>query len=323
MFKTILLAATIFVSLNFANAQFNKLKSEISKTNNLSSENTNTTISNSSMKGAGVLDDVLLDYINYDYRRKTIVIEQARAMNLSTDGTDVKVTLKVKSADGKTLGTYEANALAPKRNKSYWMRGFLGTSDTEVQTTLSGAGDYFLEFSANGKVFDQFPFTLTPYTSDKGEFWFLIDGLWNDHAAIDSSKDFKFSVWMRDMLEGTGKRSINYGKYSAKIVREKDSKVIGTTASHVEDQTLAPSRNWKRYDITFVKDKQTGGAIGIYDVTAQEGNYYVEFIHDGKLYGNYPFKVQGGKLQGVIEFRSTGLETSGGDVTWLKRAGGK
>lgn len=331
----ILLTLIIFASAIAANAQFGNLKNAIKKKTDQTkqeptkpetapqesnTQSSQTIVSNNVTNGAGsVLDDVLLETINYNYRNKTIVVEQARAMDLTSDKTDTKVTMKIKSADGKTFGTFESNALAPKRNKSYLMQGFLGVGGTQVQTELPGAGDYFLEFSVNGKVFDRFPFTLTPYTSDKNDSWFLIDGLWNDHAVIDQSKDFKFSVWMRDMLEGTGKRDSNYAKYSARIVREKDGKTIGVTPKWTEDSTIAPLRNWKRYDITFVRDKEKGAAFGIYDITAQDGNYYVEFVHDGKVYGKYPFTVSGGKLNGAEEFRGTKLETSGGDVTWLKR----
>jgi hypothetical protein len=273
----------------------------------------------SSVNGAGgVLDDVLLDSINFDYRQKTLVLEQARAMNLTGDNTDVKVTARVKSSDGKTIGAYESTALAPKRNKSYLMRGFLGIEGTQVRVDLPGAGNYAIEFSVGGKVFDRFPFTLTPYSSEAGESWFLLDGLWNDHGLIDISKEFKFSVWMRDMLEGTGKRKSDWGKYSAKIVRLKDGKIIGTTATHTQTQTIAPRRVWTRYDITFVRG-QNEAHVGVYDVTAEDGAYAIEFIHDGKLYGKYPFTVRGGKLQGVAEFQGTQLETAAGDLTWMKR----
>jgi hypothetical protein len=271
---------------------------------------------------ASVLDDVLMDRLNFNYRRKAFIVEEARAMNLSTDGTDVKVTMKVKSVDGKTLGSYEANALAPKRNKSYWMRGFLGVNGTELETVLPGAGEYLLEFSAGGEVFDRFPFTITTHAGDNGETWFLVNGLWNDHAVIDKSKDFKFSVWMRDLLEGTGKRNSDYGKYSARIVREKDGKVIGATGSNTQSERIAPLRNWKRYDITFVRGNAEA-AVGTYDVTAQDGTYAIEFMHDDKLYGKYPFTVSSGKIQGITQSQGTQLETSGGDVIWMKRAGGK
>jgi hypothetical protein len=270
----------------------------------------------------GILDHVLLDYIDYNYRNKRVHVEQARAMNLSADNSDVKVTMKIKSADGTTLGVYESNALAPKRNKSYWMQGFSAAGGTPQMLDLPGAGDYLLEFSANGKVFDQFPFSLAPYSGAGGESWFVMDGLWNDHAMIDTSKEFVLSIWMRDMLEGTGQRASSYGKYSARIVREKDGKVIGVTPSNTENQTLAPMRKWTRYNITFVRDK-TEAPVGIYDITAQDGPYFIELTHDGKLYGKYPFTVRGGKLQGVTEFRGTQLETGGGDFTWLKRAGAK
>ncbi len=335
MFKTILLTIIIFASAIIANAQLNTLKNAIKKkpdtpqqeqqtktaqpTNNQTAGNSTPKINFVSGAG-GLLDEVLMDYINFNYDNKRIFIEQARAMNLSTNGTDAKVTMKIKSADGKTLGTYETNAQAPKRNKSFWMQGFSPT-DGKSDLILPGAGDYFLEFSTGGKVFDQFPFTLTPYSGEGGKSWFLMDGLWNDHALIDTSNGFIFNIWMRDMLEGTGKRKSDYGRYSARIIREKDGKVIGVT-NHPETTTLAPMRKWSRYKIIFAKNAaQT--PLGINDITAQDGTYFVEFTHDGKIYGKYPFTVSAGKLRGVGEFRGTTLETVGGDYTWMKRTSGK
>lgn len=270
----------------------------------------------------GLLDHVLMDFINYSYDNRRVYIEQARAMNLSSAGADVSVTMRVKAGDGKMLATYQSNAQAPKRNKSFWMNGFNGVEGTQPDLYLPGAGDYYLEFSAGGKVFDRFPFTINTYTGDKGQLWFVMDGLWNDHAMIDTSKEFAFNIWMRDMLEGTGKRDSSYAPYSAKLVRESDGKVIGKTATWIEKQTLAPMRKWTRYTITFVQGAGEG-AMGIYDVTAQDGNYYIEFTHDKKVYGKYPFKVQGGKLRGVTEFRGTELDTQDGDLTWLRREGGR
>jgi hypothetical protein len=339
MFKTFLLTILIFAAAIVANAQFGNLKDAVKKKTeqpkqeksaqeNKTQKTENRTAENSvssddlSSNAGGLLDEVLMDYINFNYDNKRIFIEQARAMNLTADNSDVKVTMKIKAADGKSLGTYESNAQAPKRKKSYWMSGFNGIGGTESAINLPGAGDYFLEFSTGGKVFDRFPFSLTPYTGVKGESWFVMDGLWNDHAMIDTSNQFIFNIWMRDMLEGTGKRSSQYGTYSARIVREKDGKVIGVT-NHSETTTLAPMRKWTRYKITFAKDKNGSAEIGIYDITAQDGAYFVEFTHDGKIYGKYPFSVQGGKLNGVSEFKGSPLETVGGDYVWLKRMGEK
>ena len=146
----------------------------------------------------------------------------------------------------------------------------------------------------------------------------MVNGLWNDHAMIDTEASFKFSLWMRDMLVGAGTRDQAYGKFTAKIIREKDKKVIGTT-NHHEATTIAPPRKWTRYDITFVGDKTRGNSLSIYDVTAQDGNYHIEFIYNGKLYGKYPFTVKDGKLHGLQNFNGMKLQNSDGSITWLKR----
>ena len=330
MYKSILITFLIIASSGPGYAQLGGIKNTIkSKTTKETKENDppktkpGESLSSAQEGGAGgLLDHVLMDYINFNYDNPRIFIEQARAMHLGSDGSDVKVTMKIKDSGAKTFATYESNAQAPKRNKSFWMSGFSGVGGTEPAITLPGAGDYYLEFSSGGKVFDRFPFTLRPHTGDKGQSWFLMDGIWNDHAMIDTSGELIFHIWMRDMLEGTGRRGIDYGKFSAKIVREKDGKLIGRTSTSAENATLAPMRKWTRYKITFVNGPKQA-AIGIYDVTVQDGAYHVEFMHDGRVYGKYPFSVKGGKLQGVSEFGGTPLETQDGDLTWMKREGGR
>ncbi len=275
------------------------------------------TESNNLTFGTGkLLQNFLMERFIFNFDNGTLILEQARAMDISNATSNVEVTMKVKSASGKEIGSFSSFAQPPRRNKSWWMSGFSPKQGTPPMLKILEAGEYFLEFSAEGKVFDSFPFSISTMAGRNGATWYLVNGLWNDHAIIDSEVEFKFSLWMRDMLVEAGTRNQAFGKYSAQIIREKDKKVIGLT-NHNESSTIAPPRKWTRYNLTFVKEM--GGKVEVADVTAQDGNYHIEFIHDGKLYGKYPFSVKGGKLQGLTEFKQTTLQTSEGIITWLKR----
>lgn len=300
----------IVTNKNETNTQKN-----VEKPSNKVTENTN----NSTAGTGRLLQNLLMERFVFNFDSGNFMLEQARAMNISSStAKNVEVTMKVKNSSGKEFGSFSAFAQPPQRNISWFMSSFMAKPGTSPVLKLTEPGDHFLEFSAEGKVFDKFPFSIATMSGRNGATWYLVNGLWNDHAIIDTEVEFKFSLWMRDMLVEAGTREYGYGKFSAQIIREKDKKVLGVTDDKA-GSTIAPPRRWSRYNITFVKDRNMRNKLEIADVTAQDGNYHIEFIHDGKLYGKYPFSVKGGKLQGLSEFNGTQLETSEGIITWLKR----
>lgn len=269
-----------------------------------------------------VLDDVLMDSFNLALRNGRLQFNKLRAMNLpaSADGKACfKVTYK---KDGKRLASYTGMPLAPKRNVSWLMNYVRPDDDASSEFLFTEAGEYELEFSVEGKVFDSFKFGIAKHTAKGGEVWTVAEGVW-DELAFLSDKDrvpLKFSYWMRDFLEGTGERSHGYGSYTAKIVRVSDGKTVGVSNPEGRE-TKPPLRQWKKFDIFFMEPGPDRIRLQAKKLLATDGDYYVEFVFEGKVHGRYPFSVAGGAFKGLSEYQGLPLGTDG-TVFWCPRQKG-
>ena len=239
-----------------------------------------------------------------------------------------KLSTLVKSADGKLLNTYVWYA---ESIGGLWeLSSYKVVGGAQASKPLS-PGNYLLEFAIDDKPFYRFPFSVAETKNDDpyqpaGSRYF-IEGAWNEYGNIfyqrnDPESVLKFTTWLQEKSGHVSKESI---PYEVKLISLKDGKVIGEDAA-----TLGLQPHWLKADILF---HAAGGDKNSYlkagDLLREDGRYAVRFHLDGKLYGEYPFTVKGGKiqLQGkqirentdamvyIVDYLSGGRYTS----WWLKR----
>ena len=242
-----------------------------------------------------------------------------------------KLTSVIKSADGKVLGTYVWYATSIGglwELSSYKVIG----GPQSVKPLI--AGNYLLEFAAEDKPFGRFPFSVFEGKNDDpyqpaGTRYF-IEGAWNDYGNIyyqrnDPESVLKFTTWVQDK---SGHQSKTPVPYDLKLINLKDGKAIGEDAS-----TFALQPRWLKADLLL---HPAGGDKNTYlkaaDLLRADGRYSFRLTIDGKLYGEYPFNVKGGKIQ--LQGKQIRENTDpmlyitdyigGGRYTswWIKRCGG-
>ena len=264
---------------------------------------------------AVMLDDVLL----YNFRaitpRASFPLTRLRAMHLprSLDKTR-NFNATYKDANGKELGVFTAYAQAPNRNPSWLLGNFNNPSGVGKDLELTTEGKYDLEFAVGNEVFDRFSFTVKKVVKGNGSTQYLKTGPWENLAFLryntnDRSPFLLFVVYLIDLNEGSA-NAVKNGKYTVKIVRDKDKKILAWS-NKSGSSSLYPQNSWTRQRLNF-----TG-----YDpkaILAQDGNYHVEFTFGGKLYGKYPFKVADGKFVGITEYNGDKIG-SDGTVFWMPR----
>ena len=272
-----------------------------------------------SLNAQVMLDDVLLDRVEIAASNGMLRLSQLRGMNLpkSVDQTR-KFEVIVNDSRGTRLGKYSAYAQAPNTKRSWLFGNFRLEGESSLKLS---PGSYVMEFHADGNPFDRFAFEIAEHVSKDGRKRMIRNGAWNDLALLhfdDQARrpELSFVFWMRDLLEGTGVRPDNTGKYVAKIVREKDGKILGWSNKN-GSSSIYPRKSWSRQQILF-QDASKPERLQLSTVTAQEGAYHVELEYEGKVYGKYRFRVEGGKLVGLEEYGGEKIG-SDGTVTWMTR----
>lgn len=279
-------------------------------------------VSTAQTNEAVILHNTILDGFNLALRNGKLQMGKLRAMNLPQSAADKhSAQMRIKNAGGQTLATFEGMPLAPSRNVSWLMNYMRPVDDVSREFKFTEEGDYYLEFSVNGQPFDKFAFSVAKHKHTDGSIWMIANGVWDELGLLEYNTSgrrpiFKFSLWMRDLLEGTGVRPDNTGKYTIKIIREKDNQTVGVSNAS-GSSTIYPLRNWKKFDFFF----QTVDNVERFDaksLLAQDGNYRVEFVYEGKPFGKYPFTVQNGEFQGIAEHKGEHLGTDG-TISWMPR----
>lgn len=241
-----------------------------------------------------------------------------------------KLTTVVKSADGKVLNTYV-----------WYAESIGGLWELSRYKVLGGyesvkplaAGQYLLEFAADDKPFTRFPISVVAVKNDDpykpaGMRYFL-EGAWNDYGNIyfqrnDPQSALQFTTWVQDKRGNQNQTSV---PYDAKLINLKDGRVLG-----VEVGTFGMEPRWLKAQLNFHPATDKNAYLRGGDLLREDGRYVVRLTIDGKLYGEYPFTVAGGKiqLQGkqirqntdpmdyIVDYLSGGRYTS----WWLKREKG-
>jgi hypothetical protein len=207
-----------------------------------------------------------------------------------------KLTTVIKSADGKALGTYVWYA---ESIGGLWeLSNYKVVGGPQAIKPLS-AGNYSLEFAADDKLFYRFSFSVVEGKSDDpyqpaGPRYF-IEGPWNHYGNIfyqrnDPQSTLRFTTWLQQKLGHDGKTSV---AYDLKLINVKSGKVIG------QDQSmLSLQPRWLQTDFFFqdsAADKNSH--LNAAALLGEDGKYVVRLNLDGKLYGEYPFVVKGGRIQ--------------------------
>lgn len=241
-----------------------------------------------------------------------------------------KLSMAVKSADGRMLTTYVWYA---ESISGLWeLSRYKVVGGYEAVQPL-GAGNYVLEFAVEEKPFYRFPFSVVvvqnedPYQPPGNRY--CITGAWNEYGNLfyqrnDPQSALRFTTWVQDESGKGGKRSV---PYEVHLIRARDSKVLAEDAA-----TLRLESCWLQADLLL---RPAGGDRNSYfkagELLHEDGAYRVRLTVDGQLYGEYPFTVQGGRIQ--LQGRQVRETTdpldyivdylSGGRYTlwWIRRAG--
>ncbi|NNE66626.1 MAG: hypothetical protein HKN33_08665 [Pyrinomonadaceae bacterium] len=266
-----------------------------------------------------MLDHTILENFRLAASNGRLQIDKLRAMNLPQNVANKNaLTLRYKNAAGEMLASFTGMPLPPGRNPS-WLMNYFRADDGPSSDFKFSVGDYSLEFVVNGKAFDDFKFSIGKHKYEDGSERLIANGPWERLAFLEDMKarrpqPLKFSFYMRDFLEGTGKRSSSWGKYKATIT--KGGKEIAVSNPE-GNRTIAPLRMWRKYDLTFEKTGSNGYYLNASDLKT-DGKYLITFEHEGSVYGKYEFSVAGGKIKGVSEHDGNRLG-SDGTIFWMVR----
>lgn len=259
-----------------------------------------------------ILDDVIMDEFNLALRNGRLQFGSVRAMHLPASAAGKKSFTVTFKKGSQRLASFSGEPLAPNRNVSWVTNYFRADDDASQDFLFTEPGDYKMEFSVEGKVFDEFPFSVALHKNDDGSVWYVAEGVWDELGFITNKPriDFKFSYWMRDFLEGTGKRGHDYGKYNAKIIRAADNAVVGLSNPD-QRETKPPLHMWKKFDIFFVENTERRDRLKAEKLLAKDGDYTIEFYFEGELHGRYPFSVRNGAFDGIKEYKGQVIGTDG------------
>jgi hypothetical protein len=241
-----------------------------------------------------------------------------------------RLSMAVKNAEGRVLNTYVWYA---ERISGLWeMSRYKVVGGYEAVQPLS-AGHYVLEFAVEEKPFFRFPFSVVviknedPYQPPGNRYF--IEGAWNEYGNLfyqrnDPQSSLRFTTWVQEKSGKGGARSVPYG---VQLIRARDSKMLAEDAA-----TLRLEPRWLQADLLL---RPASGDRNSYfkagELLREDGAYRVRLTVDGQLYGEYPFTVQGGRiqLQGwqvrettdpldyIVDYLYGGRYTS----WWMRRAG--
>jgi len=233
------------------------------------------------------------------------------------------LAMRVKRADGQELNTYMWYA---ERISTIWeMSRYKVVGGYESVKPLS-PGDYVLEFAADDKPFQRFAAAKAddPYQATGSRYF--IDGAWSEYGNLyyqrnDPQSSFVFTTWVQERAGRESKRPV---PYEIRLVRARTNQVLGE-----ESGTLRLEPRWLAATLYFRPVGDRNSFLKAAEVLNEDGAYRIRLAIDGKPYGDYPFTVNGGKIQ--LQGRQVRENTnpqdyiteqiSGGRYTswWLKR----
>ncbi len=213
-----------------------------------------------------------------------------------------KLKTNVKTSNGTLLNTYVWYARQTLSARGLIFMRYEVVGGYEALKELS-AGDYFLEFAIDEKVFQKFPFSVQTKKSNDpynpSETIYLIDGAWRDTGILEASIEGKmlcFNFWMRAGYDiaSTQQESV---PYKMELIRDKDKKVMAVNST---TKTLYLGSTWKPYRQCFrnpeIPVNQRDDTLFFKEIMAVNSGYTINLSVNGKPYAVYKFTVKDGKV---------------------------
>ena len=205
-----------------------------------------------------------------------------------------KLTTVIKNAQGEVVNTFVWRA-----------ENISGLWELSEYKVLGGvvkqldAGNYTLEFLADGALAGRFGFSVATAASDDpyapaGTRYF-IDGPWSEYGNIfyqrnDPQSALRFTTWVQDRITQPKEKLL---PYEVQLVRVRDHKVLGRDKGE-----LHADAQWKPLEVYFhAGDGGAAPEVKAAELLGEDGAYRVRFDMNGKPYGTYSFSVSGGKIQ--------------------------
>lgn len=211
-----------------------------------------------------------------------------------------KLSMTLKSSNGQVLNTYGWYA---RKSTSIWeMNRYEIVGGPQALKKLT-PGSYILDFAADDKVFQQFPFSVS--TRDSGdqfrpETFYMLDGQWSEYAylyAPNVDRFFQVGVWLRNDEPSDAKPKAV--PFHVRLIRESDKKVLGEDSEG--KLNLLPK--WQNYKLSFRRpgaaETKDYSEFKLSEILAADGKYRVELTLDGKPKYDYVLNVKGGLINGV------------------------
>ncbi|MBN2081939.1 hypothetical protein JW859_06995 [bacterium] len=213
-----------------------------------------------------------------------------------------KIWAILSTAGGQEL--YRFDFYGEKLKQPYWLLNSYKLTDLASGADISGqnlelktVGDYVLDFYLPAGRFYTFDFSvskLPPPDPFSGSDYYFLDGPWSDwgyfyYFDADPTRSIQFKVWLRNYAHATNKY----------VTPEIEVKRGGTLVATGRDMSFTPQQEWVRYefDLIFPMEGTSGGAyFKAQDLLSTDGDYTLTLKLDGQLYGVWPFRVEGGKL---------------------------
>jgi hypothetical protein len=249
----------------------------------------------------------LLDAVSIGYGDGRLAISKLYAVCLPTQAdreespygydpySKSKILTLVKTTDGKVLNTYVWYA---QNVSGLWeLSTYKVVGGSQSEKPLA-AGNYLLEFAVDDKPFTRFPISVVegknedPY-QPAGKRYF-IEGAWNDYGNIfyqrnDPQSSLTFTTWLQDKR---GNEKATTTPYDAKLINLKDGKALGEDSGNLR---LDPW--WLQLKLNFHAPGDKNNYLKAADLLREDGRYTVRLNIDGRLYGDYPFTVKGGRIE--------------------------
>ncbi len=204
-----------------------------------------------------------------------------------------------------------------------------GPALTSTICSLEKPGSYVLDFYTGNGKFYSFSFKLVSGGAGSNPFEqgtaSHLAGDWNDwgyfyYHMADPQKSVQWKMWLIQPDYKPGKRA----KVSLTVTRDSDGQLVAVSRPDVS-YDIKPE--WVRFEFDLINPPGRGPA-GSYlkagDLLAQDGNYTLKAVIDGKPYGEWKYKVSSGKFitTGRADRRTADPLTfieGGLDAFWFKK----
>lgn len=194
---------------------------------------------------------------------------------------------------------------------------------------LTKPGDYVFDLYLGDERMYTMPFSLRAKQPDDpfdGGVLYLTDGPWNDwgylfYSEADPEQNLAWKIWLRAEENKSSRKEIR-----VEVRRDKDGKLV---CENRRNTTTSLRSDWVRHSFDLVNPpvKTSGGAyFKAKDLLSVDGGYTLTMTMEGKPYGTWKFRVEGGKLNHTGRTVRDGADPlrfieGGKDAWWYSKVG--